>query len=253
MLQSAKTTLHVFETVAKSEPIGVSEVARSLHISTSTAQRCLKVLQETGWIRVDETASVTRWMITAKAFSLGQRVTEHGHLREIAMPVMGKLWNTVQESVLLSVAEGQKTVLLEQYESPNPIRMQIPRGAWSPMHLVPSGKIMLAYSDKEFSEKYLAAGLAAMTENTITDPEQMRRELEKIRRQGWSISIDELVKGASGAAAPIFGWDGRNLAALAITLPTVRFPQSVRKKYVSLLVDAAAEISRSFKDDKKIG
>ena len=50
MLQSVQKALQVFETVAKSEPIGVSEIARQLNISKSTAQRCLHTLREVGWI-----------------------------------------------------------------------------------------------------------------------------------------------------------------------------------------------------------
>lgn len=248
MLKSVQTTLQVFETVAKSEPIGVSEIARGLNISKSTVQRCLQSLSASGWIKRDANARSTRWIITSKAFSLGQRVTEQGHLREAAIPIMGKLWEAVQESIILSVAEGKKAVLLEHHESPNPIRMQVPRGSWAPMHVVPSGKVLLAYSDKEVIDKYIADGLTAMTENTITDPGEFRKELVKIRRQGWAIAIDELIKGASAAAAPIFDWDGHCVAALAIVLPTVRFPVSIRKKYMALLVDAAAEISRRLKD-----
>lgn len=245
MLQSVKTALYVFETVAKCEPIGVSELARQCDIAKSTVQRCLKALSESGWIKPEENARSTRWVITSKAFGLGQRITEQGHLRETAMPVMGKLWASVQESVVLSVAEGDKSVLLDHYESPNPIRMQIPRGSWAPMHIVPSGKVMLAYSDKKTVNQYIAKGLQAMTANTVSEPEQLRKELAKIRRQGWAVSIDELIPGASGLAAPIFGWNGVNVAALAIVLPTARFPEDIRTKYISLLVDSAKEISNA--------
>lgn len=248
MLQSVQTALHVFELVAKSEPIGVSEIARRLNISKSTAQRCLQALNGTGWIKADESAGPTRWVITSKAFSLGQRVSEHGLLREVAMPIMGKLWETVRQSVHLTVPEGRKSILLEQCESPNPIRMQIPRGAWAPLHVVPSGKVMLAYFDKARVDQYISQGLDALTEKTITDPEKLRKELAKIHHQGWAIAIDELIAGYSGFAAPVFDWDGRNIAALAITLPTVRFPKSIRARYISLVVDAAAEISRRLQD-----
>jgi len=244
MLQSAQTTLLIFEIVAKSEPIGVSELARRTGISKSTVQRCLQVLADTGWIKASEQSRQTIWMITSKAYNLGQRVTEQGHLRETAMPFMERLWKDVKESVVLSVPEGNKAILIEQYESPAPVLMQIPRGSWAPMHLVPSGKIMLAYADQKTVDQYLASELAAMTEKTITDAKVMRKELAKIRKQGWAVSVDELLVGASGLAAPIFGWKGHNVAALAIVLPTVRFPESVRMKYIKMLVGAAENISR---------
>ncbi len=248
MLQSVQTALLVFETVAKTQPIGVTEIARRLKISKSTAQRCLKALQESGWIKIDEAANATRWVITSKAFGLGQRVSEHGHLREAAMPVMGKLWEAIQESVHLVVAEGGKAILLEQCESPAPFHMEKPRIAWAPLHTAQSGKVMLAYSDPMFVDQYIAGGLDAFTRKTVTDPKKLRLELDKIRRQGWAMAMDELIEGGSGAAAPIFGWDGRNIAALAVTMPTVRFTEAVRKKIIPPLMEAAAEISRKLKE-----
>lgn len=248
MLQSVQKALQVFETVAKSEPIGVSEIARQLKISKSTAQRCLQTLREAGWIKVDEKAGSTRWRITSKAFGLGQRVSEHGRLREIAMPVMGKLWQAIQESIHLVVAEGQKAIVIDQYESPTPFHMERPRLAWAPLHTVASGKVMLAHFDTKLLNQYIAGGLDSFTKKTITDPKILRKELEKVRRQGWAVGIDEIIVGGSHAAAPIYGWDGRNIAALAFTMPTVRFSQSIRKKNIPLLVEAAAEISRRLKD-----
>lgn len=249
MLQSVKTALLVFEMVAKTESVGVSEIARLLNVSKSTAQRCLQSLHEAGWIKVDEAAKTTRWVITSKVFGLGQRVTQHDHLRETAKPVMGKLWETIQESVHLVVAEGRKAILLDQCESPTPFHIEKPRIAWAPLHTVQSGKVMLAYSDSKFIDQYICEGLDPFTRKTITDPEILRKELEKIRRQGWAMAFDELIEGGSGAAAPIFSRDGRNVAALAITLPTVRFTPSFRKINIPHLVDAAAEISRRLKEE----
>jgi len=248
MLQSVQTALQVFETVARSEPIGVTEIARRLNISKSTAQRCLKALQESGWIKADDAAGSTRWVITSKAFGLGQRVSEHGHLRETALPVMGKLWEKLQESVHLVVAEGGKAILLDQCESPAPFHLEKPRIAWAPLHTAQSGKVMLAYADPGFIDRYMASGLDAFTRKTITDPKKLKKELEIIRKQGWAMAVDEMIEGGSGAAAPIFGWDGRNIAALAITMPTIRFTGPVRKKMIPLLVTAAAEISRKLKE-----
>lgn len=243
MLQSVQNALYIFETVAKCEPIGLSELARRCHMGKSSVQRYLQTLHACGWIKSDENTSLTRWGITSKAFSLGQRVTEQGKLREIAMPVMGELWSIIGESITIAVAEGDKAVLLDRYESPNSMYMQVPRGAWAPMHVVASGKVMLAFSDKKTVDDYLAKGLPPMTEKTITDAKEMRKELAQIRRNGWAVSIEEMLPGSSALAAPIFGWNGVLVATLVVTMPTVRLDLDMRKKCISLLVEAAKKIS----------
>lgn len=84
-----------------------------------------------------------------------------------------------------------------------------------------------------------------MTPHTITDPKILRKELARIRKQGWAQSVDELVVGGSGIAAPVMGWKNSQVAALAVVLPTSRFPEGVRGRYIRLLVAAAAEISNA--------
>ncbi len=248
MLQSVQTALLVFETVAKAQPIGVTELAARLKISKSTAQRCLQALNSSGWIKADETVASTRWIITSKAFGLGQRVSAHARLRDVAMPEMSKLWEKVHESVHLVVAEGRKAILLEHYESPSPVQIEMPRVAWAPLHTTPSGKVLMAYMDQRLLDEYLAQGLESITRFTVTEPEALRKQLDHVRRDGWSLVENELIEGYSAIAAPVFDWNGRAIATLAITVPTARFPQSVRKKYIGLLVESADVVSRKLKE-----
>ena len=248
MLKSVKTALQVFETVAAIQPVGVSEIARYLKISKSTAQRCLQALYMNGWIKMEVNASLTRWTITAKAFRIGRHLTEYGNLREVAFPVMEKLWKAAGESVHLVVAEGRNAVLLERLETQQTVRLFLPIGGWAPLHTVASGKAILAFFDKKLLDQYITHGLETLTEYTIKDPEKLRKELAQIRNRKWAIAVNELAKGASAAASPIFDRKGRTIASLAISCPTSRFPKAIRSKFISLLVKASADITRRISD-----
>jgi DNA-binding IclR family transcriptional regulator len=54
--------------------------------------------------------------------------------------------------------------------------------------------------------------------------------------------VDEFVTGAGGAAAPVYGRDGRLVAACAVTGPTARI-QAGRSRFAEAVKRAAAEIS----------
>ncbi|HQL00382.1 MAG TPA: IclR family transcriptional regulator [Smithellaceae bacterium] len=244
ILQSVQTALRVLETVATHQPIGVSDVGRHLKINKMTAQRCLQTLCACGWIKREGDAPQTRWQITSKAFSIGRHVAENGNLRETALPVMKKLWEKIGESIHLVIAEGERAVLLERLETPQPVRLFLPMGGSAPLHAVASGKAILAFYDEPFLKRYIAAGLERLTKQTIGDADLLRKQLAQIRLRKWATAVDELAYGASAAASPIFDVKGHVVASLTISCPTSRFPKSVRGKYVALLVEAAAEISR---------
>ena len=142
ILQSVQTALRVLETVATHQPIGVSDVGRHLKINKMTAQRCLQTLCACGWIKREGDAPQTRWQITSKAFSIGRHVAENGNLRETALPVMKKLWEKIGESIHLVIAEGERAVLLERLETPQPVRLFLPMGGSAPLHAVASGKAL---------------------------------------------------------------------------------------------------------------
>ncbi len=240
-MQSVKTALTVYEAVAEHQPIGVSDLSRKLGVAKSTVQRCLGTLYEAGWLR-PEGGPVTRWVITAKAFSLGRVVANSRRLHDTALPLMEELRDATQESVHLTVAEGREAVLIERLESPQPVRTIFPLGIRVPLHATANGKAILAYLSPEALEHYLAQALEAVTAHTIRDPAVLRQELEEIRACGWATTVDELSEGVSAIASAILDQLGRPMAGLSITYPSNRLPEEVRRRFGQLMADTAARI-----------
>jgi DNA-binding IclR family transcriptional regulator len=237
VLRSARTTLDVFEAVAEHQPIGVSDLARLLGLTKPTAQRCLLTLCDAGWIRA-QSESATKWVITAKSFSLGRHALSSGQLRDVVLPIMVRLQELTGESNYLMVVDGRNTVGIERIEGTLPIRSFIPIGQPVALHAAASGKTFLAYYTPEALDAYIAGGLPEVTAKTIREPERLRRQLARVKKQGWAISIDEFADGTSAVAAPILDQQERAVASIVLALPTNRFPKRLHAKYVGLVVDA---------------
>lgn len=237
-LHSVKTALEVFEAIAAHQPVGVSELARTLSFGKSTVQRCLNTLHETGWIRPcgDQ---LTRWCITAKSFSIGRHAADNGHLRDAVLPLMQALRETTGETIHLVIADGRNSVLIERVDTPHPVRIYIPLGDGGLLHATANGKAILSHYSSEAVESYLEGGLAAMTAKTIVDPAHLRKELDLTRKRGFAVVVDERSEGASAIASAILDRSGAPLASLSISCPTSRFPKSVRAGYAELVMEAA--------------
>ena len=81
-------------------------------------------------------------------------------------------------------------------------------------------------------DRYLAdGGFIALTPNTITDPEQLRAEIEDVRRRGWAADNEEIALGLRCIAVPVRGRDGSILAAISIS----RVGSSVQAEPTTLL------------------
>ena len=67
----------------------------------------------------------------------------------------------------------------------------------------------MAHAPQEVQDHILKDSIlpAAITDATFTDPDALAGELERVRRQGFSVSLGERVDDAAAIAAPVFNMD----------------------------------------------
>lgn len=103
---------------------------------------------------------------------------------------------------------------------------EVPHGHYSDAHARASGKLLLAMADAPVRERYLAShSLDRRTGNTITDVDALRRELEKIRIDGYAIDNEEYTDGLCCIAMPID--DGSMPYAVGLSAPARQFERSL--------------------------
>jgi DNA-binding IclR family transcriptional regulator len=118
-------------------------------------------------------------------------------------------------------------------------------GALLPAHASALGKILLAnhaYAAAELARQ----GLESFTPATITDPEALERELERVRKRGWAADIGELVNGEVSCAAPILDRRGVTVGAMGVSGPPDRLlaARQPRGDVVAFVREAARAVSR---------
>lgn len=234
--------LKVLETLARlGHPVGVTEVARALGLQKSNAHRLLRSLAELDYVRqVEDTA---RYELTLKLWEMGQRVIVRMDIATEATPAMRRLAAATQETVHLSLLEGDEVVYVHKIESPHPVRAYSAIGGRAPAHCVATGKALLAFQPPDAVD--LSAARKPYTAATITDPDALRAELGRIRRSGHAINKGEWREGVFGVAAPILDASGRAVAAIGISGPQDRFRPKAMRAWTPLVVAAARDLSRA--------
>lgn len=182
-MQSVLNALRVLEEVAARQPVGVADLARALDLPKSSAQRALRTLDTAGWIR-PAGGEVTRWVLTTKALRVGRRATGELSLRDVAVPLMEELRRRTDETVHLTVPDGDKVVLIERLETSQAVRIILALGTHLPIHASANGKAVLAASAPAVIDRQLTEKLEEFTEATVTDQDVLRAELARIRERG---------------------------------------------------------------------
>jgi IclR family acetate operon transcriptional repressor len=241
-MDSVKSVLRIIEAVATSPEIGVSDLSRQLQQPKTTVQRGLMTLHEAGWIRPTNEPR-RRWKITSKLFMLSRSAETEARLRRAALPIMQSLRDETQETTHLMVREERHLVLIERVDSPLALRTVRDLGSRSPLHTSANGKAYLAHLSAREQEDYLNGKLSALTENSKTDPDLIRKDLAQIRKLGYATNVGELDLHVHAVAAPVMNQEGRPIAALSISCPSSRLPVDKMPLFGEKVIAAARTVT----------
>ena len=112
-------------------------------------------------------------------------------------------------------------------------------------HATADGKVLLAFTENSPEDLSLKTPLEVFTRQTITNVEDLRSELGRVRVEGWASTLGELEDGFNGVAVPVSDALGRCLASLSVSGPVYRMPPARLPEIAVLCKKAAGEISAS--------
>lgn len=222
---------------------GVTEIARQLGISKSTAHRLLNTLAEERLL--EQNPHTGAYRLGLVIYELGATVTVHAEIHDAAGPVIEHVRNATRETVIVSVLDGTEVVCIERRESPQALRLVGRVGARDDAHLTSSGKVLLAFSSAHEIDLFLAAGpLRRATPHTVTDAATLRTQFDNIRLRGWAETINEAEVGVAAVATPIRNRSGEVVAAVSVLGPVQRLTPAALRRLVRPTVEAGIAISR---------
>lgn len=241
-----KSTIRVFrvlETLCEGKSAGVTELSSQLDIKPSSMHRFLSVLTQLGYVEKSEQTG--KYFATLKVFQLGVSVRNKLSLISIARPYMGGLCETMNEIVNIAIFAENSVVVIDRMQSLETYRTNIVVGRHLPAYCTALGKIFLAdMFDRELDQYLENVELKSLTRKTITDREDLRKELKKIRNDGYAMDNCELDENVRCIAGPIRDESGKLVAAISISGPIARLKMVRLKTFINTIIDITQEISR---------
>lgn len=235
-LQSVERALKILDLFYDRRELGPNEVAELMDITRSTAFRMLTTLNESEYL--SKTAN-GRYRLGMKLFSLGQLAYSHTELISYAKPQLIKLAETFSETTNLSILDGYSVIFLDKVTPLTPLKMDTEIGHRYPLNATASGKSIMAFqAQSKISDFINSFNFVKLTDCSITDPEEFRRELLAVKENGYSTDLEECVPGLTCYAAPIMGHLGFAIAAISISGASTRM--DVKKEDIIREVKHAA-------------
>jgi DNA-binding IclR family transcriptional regulator len=194
------------------QPLGVSEIAKTVSVSKSTAFGILRSFQEEGFATKDTTTK--KYTIGKEMMRLSKLVFKGQDLISIARPFLERLAEIVDETVFLGIREYDAVKVIDIIEAKKDLKISSPVGTKLPITAGAIGKIFLSTMNNEEVVAYInEKGLPQYTENSITDMGAFIEEIEETRRLGYSVDMEEYLKGIR-AIATLIRQNGEPIGAI---------------------------------------
>ncbi len=230
---------------SREEAISLKEISEKTGLHPSTAHRILNDLA-TG--RFVDRPHPGTYRLGMRLLELGNMVKSRLNVRDAALIPMRDLHKLIQQTVNLSLRQGDEIIYIERAYSERS-GMQVVRaiGGRAPLHLTSVGKLFLAADDAQRVRAYaMRTGLNGQTKNSLTQLSSLEHELNKVRLNGFALDNEELELGVRCMAAGIYDDQEKLVAGLSISAPAGRLDES----WLIKLQAAAQDISLTLGNNK---
>ena len=217
-VQSVARAMRLLDIVAEGPDEGVtlSEIARAVGVSKSSAFALAHTLLEEGYLRATE--SGPRYQLGLALVRLGDVSSDRFPLGPRCRPILHDLAARTGLTTRAAMNDASRPIFLERVNAPGAIRFHTPLGVPEAAHVSSAGKAILAtLTDAEVADVVAATGLPRRTPKTITSLEELHLDLAATRRRGYAVDDEEDVEGVFCIGAAFFDHSGACAGAISAT------------------------------------
>lgn len=248
LVQTIERTSLILDMLGQSpQGMSVGELSVKIKLPKGTTHRLLSSLSYFGYVRQD--SKTRNYSLGFKLVELGNLLLSQIDLRKEAEPFLRNLSERTKETVHMVFLDRNEIVYIEKVEmdqNPSGLKMASRIGLRNPAHSCAVGKVLLSHlSEEELDHLIKDKRLMRRTDNTITDPNQLKEHLKLVRSQGYAADDEENERGIRCVAAPIRNETGRVVAAISISGPAFRITKKVIQEILRKeVMETASKISQ---------
>lgn len=216
--------------------LGIAEISNELKLQRTTTFNIVKTLLHEGWLVQDSPNG--KYRLGTRILQVSAMVTRNTSTEDMIQEEMHRLRDMYNEDVVLTKMIDGIPVCVEKVQSSNVLRIESKVGRAGNLLKGSTGKTLFAWQPEKFINSVLDAGFADSPKGT-EEKESLRAELQKIREQGFCVSISEQNEGVASVSVPIRDKSGYAVYSLAVIGEEKRVKQKNMEEIAKVLMDSA--------------
>lgn len=219
----------------------IGEIADRTGLLRMTAYRMARTLEAAGYLVRDTVTN--QYHLGPATIAMTYVAEGHSHFVELARPFLEQLVETTGESVTLAIPVDGTPVCVSIVDSSRLFQRQLAPGRIIGDLASVHAKIFAAHSPAEDRAAILAQVRRRHTPHTVTDPQALAEELERIAGEDVAFDVEGLHLSTCAVGSPVRDQMGTVVAAVSVVMPTGRFGPEERRLCTEAVKDAAASLS----------
>jgi DNA-binding IclR family transcriptional regulator len=203
--------------------LGITEICNKLKLNKSNVHDIISTFEAHGYVQ--RHPSNNKYHLYISVLKLAGIMNRTRPQREEISKLVRTLCMETGETVYYGIRSGNSILYLDFMSDSTLVVPKQVVGFTAPLHCTSTGKALMAVMPEDEVDEIIAAGLVKMTENTFTDPIALKKELECIRRRGYSIDNMEHEYGIKGVGMTVSDMHNKVVAAISVSGPSLRFDE----------------------------
>ncbi|MFC6766135.1 IclR family transcriptional regulator [Natrinema soli] len=238
-VKSTGTLFEIVEALQSMNGATLADLADELDFAKSTILSHLTTLESNEYV----VRTGDEYELSLKFLNHGMFVKNDMPIAQMGKPILEELAAETGEVAWIIVEEHGRAVYLEKAMGEKAVQTHASVGGRAHLHHLATGKVILAHlPDERVDEIIDQHGLPELTPHTITDPDELREELETIREEGIAFNNKETVNGLLAISVPVLG-EETVYGAICISGPANRLTiERCEEEIKPLLLEASNEL-----------
>lgn len=243
LISSLSKGLHLLALFTSEQPDwSLGELVDRTELNRATVYRILRTMEHDGFLALDR--GTGRYHLGPAIYPTAYLTQSHSELVRVAHPHLESLARRTGETAGLGVDIDGWVVVVDEVPTLHASKLTLPIGMAQADLSMADAKLFLAFKSDSERQRRIAAGWPRLTPKTVVDPEELVRELDRIRAEGVAYDLEEQRPGICGMSVPVYDVLGRLRASLDVVVPAERLGVAEMKEYVQEAKAEALALSR---------
>ncbi|WP_435321030.1 IclR family transcriptional regulator [Haloarchaeobius sp. TZWSO28] len=222
-IQAVERTFEIIDVLRETGGAGVTEISNRIGVSKGTVYNHLATLADDDYVVKDAN---DQYRLGLRFIDVAHNAMSEVSVLDLARTEVDKLAEKSSEIALFAVEEHGICVTLYVARGADAVQTSVYVGHRDHLHHTAVGKAILAHLPRERVDEIVdQRGLPGVTEHTISERDELERQLEEVRKRGIAFNEQETIPGLVGVGAPILNQTGDVMGALSIVGPFSRIDE----------------------------